>query len=155
MIDKRTVQEWIERTHEEGRTAGDVERLAFLYIVLDHMDGEAYSHASGDGERLTAERAKAWVESMEGTDPDRKKGGRWSMDEAKSLAKKAGLTLDGDKLIEFYAILNAMYSDYYAVAQKYGVAAPEFFADITKAWLDDKDAKEGKAARYWKYIIKR
>ena len=154
MINRQMIEAYIAQIREEGRNAIDIERLAFLYIVLDHMGDDEYSRASKDAAKLTPEQAKAWVESMEGTDNDRKKGGRWTMDEAKTLAKKAGLALDGEKLAEFYAIINAMYSDFYAVAQKYGVAAPEFFTDLAKAWLDDKDAKEGKAALYWKYVVK-
>lgn len=156
MIDRRMIEECIDQIREEGRSELDIERLAFLYIVLDHMQSDdGYSRAKGDDDaKLTPERAKAWVESMEGTDPERKKGGRWTMEEAKTLAKKAGWTLEGDKLAEFYAIINAMYSDFFQVAQKYGVAAPEFFVDLAKAWIDDKDAKEGKAGLYWKYVVK-
>ena len=155
MIDRRMIEACIEQIREEGRSALDIERLAYLYIVLDHLHDDGYSGAKdNDDAQMTPERAKAWVEAMEGTDPERKKGGRWNTDEAKTLAKKAGWMLDGDKLAEFYAIINAMYSDFYAVAQKYGVAAPEFFADLAKAWIDDKDAKEGKAGLYWKYVVK-
>lgn len=157
MISKEMVQSWIEQTIEEGRTPADIERLAWLYIVHDHM-GQEYSGAAGKGEdaqKLTEHDAKAWVEAMEGTDPERKRGGRWTMEEVKNIAKKSGWVLDGQKLIDAYAIVNAMYSDYYAVAQKYGLVAPEFFADLARAWIDDKDAKEGKAGLYWRYIVKR
>lgn len=37
--------------------------------------------------------------------------------------------------------MNMMYSDYCSVAAKYGVNKPEFFADMAKAFLFDKDAK--------------
>lgn len=58
------------------------------------------------------------------------------------------------KFWALYAVMNAMYSDYYEVAKKYNVATPEFFADMARAFIDDKDAAPGKAERYYEYIVK-
>ena len=62
--------------------------------------------------------------------------------------------MDTQTAIEFYAVLNAMYSDYSMVLKKYGMSSPEFYADMAKAWLCDKDAKAGKAKLYFEYIVK-
>ena len=47
--------------------------------------------------------------------------------------------------------MNVMYSDYYGVAAKYGLDRPEFYADLAKAFLMDKDAggPEEKMAGYY------
>ena len=52
--------------------------------------------------------------------------------------------------------MNMMYSDYYGVAAKYGLDRPEFYADLAKAFLDDKDAggPEQKIAAYYHGIAK-
>ena len=50
--------------------------------------------------------------------------------------------------------MNAMYSDYCKVAKRYGVDRPEFFAEMAKAWLEDKDAVPNKAAMYYDCIVK-
>lgn len=50
-----------------------------------------------------------------------------------------------------------MYSDYYGVAAKYGIDRPEFYDDLAKAFLMDKDAggAEAKMAEYYHGIVKR
>ena len=53
--------------------------------------------------------------------------------------------------------LNVMYSDYYGVAAKYGLDRPEFYADLAKAFLMDKDAggAEEKMAGYYHGVVLR
>ena len=54
------------------------------------------------------------------------------------------------------AALNMMFSDYYGVAMKYGVGVPEFFGDLAKAFLFDKDSpspKEKLAAYYHNIFV--
>jgi hypothetical protein len=46
-----------------------------------------------------------------------------------------------------------MASDYGKVAKKYGVDKADFYADLAKAWLDDKDAVPGKAMIYYDCIV--
>ena len=55
---------------------------------------------------------------------------------------------------EFYAVLNAMYSDFSGVAQKHGVHKQDFYLDLAKAFLEDKDSVKDKAAAYYMYIVK-
>ena len=54
-----------------------------------------------------------------------------------------------------WSLKDMMYSDYYTVAVKYGVNRPEFYADLAKAFLMDKDAKnpEGKISAYYNCIV--
>ena len=53
--------------------------------------------------------------------------------------------------------MNVMYSDYYGVAAKYGLDRPEFYADLAKAFLMDKDAggPEEKMAGYYHGVVAR
>ena len=53
--------------------------------------------------------------------------------------------------------MNMMYSDYYGVAAKYGLDRPEFYADLAKAFLMDKDAggPEEKMAGYYHGVVLR
>jgi len=106
-------------------------------------------------EPLTKEQAHEWVDSMTAPDPNNKgNGGKIGWEEVKAMAAKHGIT-DEHKLIELYAVINAMKSDYAKVAQKYGVASPEYYYDLAKAFIDDSDAKLHKVARYYKYIAAR
>jgi hypothetical protein len=102
---------------------------------------------------LDREDAEEWVRSMKGADGST--GGKWkNINDVKPLAQMVGMAGE-QKLPEFYAIINAMYSDYSKVAKKHGVDRPEFYADLAKAWLNDEDAMEGKAALYYECIVRK
>ena len=92
---------------------------------------------------------------MRNSDPAHPTGGRWTMDELKPLAQKYGIPTDGEAYYEFYAMTNAMYSDYAEVAKKFGISSPEFYACMAKAWRKDKDATDDKTALYYRYIVKK
>lgn len=57
--------------------------------------------------------------------------------------------------MEFYVVMNMMYSDYHNVFQRHGVESPDFYAEMSKAWLDDPDAKKAKTAEYFCHVVKR
>jgi hypothetical protein len=50
---------------------------------------------------------------------------------------------------------NALYSDYYAVAKKYNMLNPDFFADMAMAFINDQDAVKNKAAVYYECIVEK
>lgn len=105
--------------------------------------------ASGTSMELTEEMAHEWMHGLHNEDGT--KGPHWSMDQVKQVMSQKGVKMDP---MEFWVILNAMYSDYCGVLKKHNVNNMDFYVDLAKAWLGDKDAKEGKAARYFQYIVK-
>lgn len=106
-------------------------------------------------EEMDKETAERWVKSMTNEDAAHPKGGRWKPEELKPLAQKVGIPTEGGKFWEFYAVANALYSDYSEVAKKYGVTSPEFYASMAKAWMEDADAVEDKTAMYYECIVKK
>lgn len=108
----------------------------------------------GGHHQLTREMAVDWVEGMESADPQKPRGGKWTMDQVKPVATKYGVPTEGERFWEFWAVMNALYSDYYSVAKKYNVLTPEFFADMAMAFINDKDAVEEKSAVYYECIVK-
>lgn len=48
----------------------------------------------------------------------------------------------------FWCVMCMMHSDYYRVARNHGVDTPDFYADMTAAFLQDADAAPNKAGRY-------
>ena len=50
--------------------------------------------------------------------------------------------------------MNMCYSDYCEVARAFGVNSVGFYAELANAFLDDKDANDGKIALYYEYIAK-
>ena len=122
----------------------------------DDDDEEDEGSKRKKNRKMTKEDAEEWVDSMEGTDPAKPHGGKWRMDDVKLFAQKAGFPHEGEKFVEFWAVMNAMYADYFDVAKKYGMAGnPEFFADMAKAFIHDKDAVEDKVSAYYNCIVKK
>lgn len=104
-----------------------------------------------DGEHLSREEAEKWVNSMQGADG--KRGGRWTLKEIEQYAGNFGV--HGDEVVEFFAVLNALYTDYGKVARKYGFDRMEVWADLAKAFMHDKDAEPGKVKMYYECITKK
>lgn len=94
------------------------------------------------------EMANKWMRSLRNTDGT--KGAHWTKDQAKSLMAQVGADAD---LLEYWSVLNALYSDYSEVLKKFGIDRTEVYAHLAKAWLDDEDAVQDKAKRYFEYIV--
>lgn len=115
--------------------------------VVPHKGRQERGHGSSQENGLSEYAAKKWVESMKGAGG---KGEHYKMDAAHKLMQQRDIKCDP---VEFYAILNAVYSDYQSVAKKYGIDRPEFYADLAKAWLEDEDAVQDKASMYYECIV--
>lgn len=92
-----------------------------------------------------------WVEGMENVDES--KGPRWTMEQTEQLRRQKGLEVDP---VEFWAAMNASYSDLSKLAQKYGINTMDFWTDyVMDFWFCDKDAGEHKVMRYYETFGKR
>lgn len=115
-----------------------------------HTMGESNEYEDEDDEmELDELTAHEWTKAMKNEDGS--KGPHWTKEQTKLFMKQVGAS--EVEPIEFFAVMNAMYSDYCKVAKKYGVDKPEYYAELAKAWLEDKDAVEGKAKMYYKCIV--
>lgn len=164
-ITKAWIEAQIENELDRGNHPDAVRDLAALITVKKWMlddppaeyerevkeahTGEQHHH----GNVLTKDEAEEWVEGMKNTDPDHPTGEKWTMEQIKPIATKHGFT-SPDKQIEFWAVMNMMYSDYCETAKKHGVSTMDFYADMAKAWMHDKDAVENKTAAYIEYCTK-
>lgn len=108
-------------------------------------------HMEADGHTpFTREEAMIWTRDMVNSDGSR--GPHWNMDQVQQVMEQRGINCDP---AQFYAVLNAVYSDYYAVAKKYGLSNKmDFYVDLAKAWLDDDDAVKDKVKKYFDNIVK-
>lgn len=139
----RELREQLER--DCGFTDEEVEHL-------EHCAGiEDDAHTS---ERLTDSELHAWLQRMDNADGST--GQHWTKDQTASIAAAIGVTFDHVTAEEFCAAMNMMYSDYFPVGVKYGVDRPEFYADLAKAFLFDKDgpAPSEKLAEYYHEVVK-
>lgn len=151
MLNKESIDKRIRRITEHGDNAQDVRDLAALLYVKRHMD-EGKEH-SGRHAGMTREQAETWVRGMRGEDPSVPHGGKWTAEQIKPIAQRYGVPTEGERFWAFYAVINAMYSDYFAVAKKYNTMSPDFFADLAMAFISDKDAVDDKAAEYYRRIV--
>lgn len=129
-------------------------RMDAGYHTGDEMAYRTGSRASGygsggDHQPLTREKAEAWVAKMENSDGST--GAHWTLEQTKQFQSQKGIGLDP---IKFWVTMNMMYSDYFMAAEKAGAGSVDFYADMAKAFLTDKDAQPDKLDRYYCAIVK-
>ena len=103
---------------------------------------------------FTREQAEQWAQHMRNTDGST--GAHWSMEQTTSLAESLGVSRDEVSPWCWWIAVNMMYSDYYGVASHFGVATPEFFAELARAFLLDEDGPgpKPKMSAYYCGIVK-
>lgn len=76
----------------------------------------------------------------------------WTLEQATAVANSIGVHTDP---WVWFAALNMEYSDGWEVAGKYGLDRPEYYADLAKAFLFDKDGggPVAKIAGYYHGIV--
>lgn len=107
-----------------------------------------------NGPHFDEEHARYAVEGMENEDGS--KGPHWTVEETTSIANQMGINLKSEKhnKWDWYVAMNMIYSDFYkAVVAITGGASTKHFAELTKAWICDKDISEGKMWHYYVYIM--
>lgn len=82
---------------------------------------------------------------------DGSKGPHWNVDQTTGVAQSLGVTFSAYNKYDFNYVMNMLYSDLYGSVS----ASATEFGKMAIKWLNDKDAKEGKAFRYyWAISIK-
>lgn len=164
MFTLESVKKELEDYKNAPMTSRNANDYAALLIIHDHLCGkpekkerdtewEKKEH-SEIREAFSKDVAMMWVTHLKSDDPDYPTGPRWKPEEIRALVDKVGVPKEGDEFWIFYAVMNAMYSDFYGVAKKYGLEKnPMYFADTAVAFIDDMDAVEDKVAMYYKYVV--
>lgn len=132
------------RTIEQA--AAVTELLCKLDKVKAHDGPETYAF-----DRKSAMRWAANMQNADGTT-----GPHWTMEQTTAVAESMGIQEHEIPHWAWGVAMNMMYSDYYDVAARYGVNRPEFYADLAKAFLLDKDGPgpEKKLMEYYEHIAK-
>jgi 3-deoxy-D-arabino-heptulosonate 7-phosphate (DAHP) synthase class II len=86
------------------------------------------------------------MENADGT-----RGPHFTLEKAKEIMKQYNVDCDP---LEFYVVLNSLYSDYDQALKKNNASNLELYACLAKAWIEDKDAVPNKAAAYYTYVVK-
>lgn len=99
--------------------------------------------------KIDKERAEKIAAKMKNEDGTH--GAHWDFAQTKQVLESNGYQCDP---AEFYLAMNMMYSDYFSVANRFGVNTVDFYSAMAKAFLDDKDAGEMKIEKYFEYVVK-
>ena len=126
---------------EVGLYAKTIRRLEKLDCRADEPDAAAFDR----------EPAIHWAEHMQNADGST--GPHWTMEQTSAVADASGAGNDIPHWV-FGVTMNMMHSDYYDVARKFGVNVPEFYAELARAFLMDKDGPgpEEKLCAYYRCI---
>ena len=137
----------------------DAHKLIASINGLDAMSGHSDAHHKPDAAaapstrssdwptHLTMDDAKKWTAKMQNADGTT--GAHWTPDQTSTVMAQKGFVFDKP---DFFAAINMMYSDYCGVAKTYGIDNANFYADLSAAFLHDKDAVPGKIVKYMDVI---
>lgn len=131
--------------------AEEICAYADTLCALQKMDGGEHYSEAGEKMGFTEADARRWTEHMKNDDGST--GPHWTLEQATAVANSIGVHTDP---CVWFAALNMEYSDNWEVAGKYGLDRPEYYADLAKAFLFDKDGggPEEKIAGYYHGIVK-
>lgn len=135
----------------EMRMASDASMPS--YREMDRMPGNKAQSGGAMSQHIPKfdeKMAKEWTAKMQNEDGTH--GPHWTMEQTKRVMEQRGIKEDPAR---FYAAINMMYSDYSEVAKKINANNMDFFAEMAKAFLQDKDAgAQDKLAAYYEYVVK-
>lgn len=110
----------------------------------------------GEPEMFSRRDIETWKSIMHNEDGTR--GEHFRPEQVRMACQQTGIDYEEFGEHIFSLAMNMMYSDYCKVAKKYGIDHPEFYADLAKAFLRDKDfdgKPEEKLYLYYKTIVEK
>lgn len=110
------------------------------------MTGGAESYATP---HFDMQMAQDWTRRMQNEDGTT--GPHWTMEQTNKVMEQRGVSEDP---VKFWAAMNMVYSDFVNVAKKLGISNVDFYTEMARAFLDDKDVSGDKLAKYYEYVVK-
>ena len=143
--------------YPEQRRRGAMENRIGFRMGDDPHTGETLTFPmqhkmhKAKGERLDKETAEEWVENMKNEDGTT--GAHWTMEQTEQVRRQKNLDCDP---VEFWAAMNAAYSDLVKIAKKYNVNNMDYYVDYVKTfWFGDHDAVPHKLAAYYESVVQK
>ena len=153
------MKEYVEKLYtklheamEKPVTLGSAEEVGLYAKTIRRLEKDCRADEP-DAAAFDRETAIHWAEHMQNADGST--GPHWTMEQTSAVADASGAGNDIPHWV-FGVTMNMMYSDYYDVARKFGVNVPEFYAELARAFLMDKDGPgpEEKLCAYYRCIVK-
>ena len=102
------------------------------------------------GKHINKEIAEALVNQMSVTDgTNRADGEKYTYSEAKELGTKIGVDFGRVDPVEWYLVLNMMYSDHYRTGKKHGLTESTLYCELAYDWFYDVDGEDCKTFNYF------
>ena len=100
---------------------------------------------------LSMDEARRWAEKMKNADGS--SGPHWTIAQTEQIKRENGMRCNA---AEFFAVMSAICSDFCVALEECGIQSTDTacYAKLARAWLMDEDAEEGKAKRYFEFIVK-
>lgn len=135
----------------ESALAPVVERWNIYRKACKEMDEHHAPHSRGD---MAAAEISDWMSGLHNADGTT--GPHWTVDQTRVVGDALKVSWAAVCPQTWNAAMNMMYSDYWAVAEKYKQTTPEFYGDLAKAFLFDADGGDPreKLARYYFGVVR-
>ena len=122
------------------------------YNEMERMPGNRAMTGGAESDvspRFDMQMAQEWTRRMQNEDGTT--GPHWTIDQTNKVMEQRGVNEDP---VKFWAAMNMIYSDFVNVAKKLGISNVDFYTEMTRAFLDDKDISGDKLAKYYEYVVK-
>lgn len=151
------------RDYDDYDMRGDMRDRDYADYEMHDMRGRDYADYGMDygmrdyGEmeygKMSHKDIEKWKKHLKNQDGTT--GEHFKHDQVMQAARQIGVNPEEYGEHIFPLVMNMMYSDYCAVARKFGLDRPDFYAEMAKAFLNDKDfggEPEEKVFLYYKCI---
>jgi hypothetical protein len=117
------------------------------YDYADYDMGRDYGEMKYG--KLSHEDIEKWKRHLHNQDGT--KGEHFKHDQISQAARQIGINPEEYGEHVFGLVMNMMYSDYCSVAKRFGLDRAEFYAELAKAFLNDKDFGGEPEEKVWLY----
>lgn len=157
MKNKKILMEEIRKCSEKPINPDRAEYLSAcrgaykaVCMACEAEKGHGHADTIPDAEApvMTRQMAEEWARGMVNADGTR--GPHWTMAQTQDVQIQYKMEFNP---VTFWVVMNSIYSDYCEALKKNNASTLEIYACLAKAWLNDTDAVQEKAAAYYTYVV--
>lgn len=115
----------------------------------DYADYDMRDYGEMEYGKMSHKDIEKWKKHMKNQDGTM--GEHFKKEQVMQAARQIGVNPEEYGEHIFPLVMNMMYSDYCAVAKKFGLDRPDFYAELAKAFLNDKDFGGEPEEKVWLY----
>lgn len=115
----------------------------------DYGDYAMNDYGKSEYGKLSHEDIEKWKKSLKNQDGTM--GEHFKKEQIMQAARQIGVNPEQYGEHIFPMVVNMMYADYCGVAKKFGLDRPDFYAEMAKAFLHDKDFEGEPEEKVWLY----